>query len=162
MDRVLEGIKVTFADFTVVNRWVPQSELIASRERVVTLEKELAGIIEGFTEPEQLCLELESVITLRDAWIRKLIAVKSAAAMIIERVPVPIFLGGGNPDPRHAAYLGDNGDDGQYFKPSNRESQLNEPVRYRLQIRRVGDSVAPLQPLWDALVELDEFGKAAK
>jgi len=161
MDKVLEGIKVTFADFTVVNQWVPQSELIASRERVITLEKELEKIIEGFTEPEKRCLELESELTLRDAWIRKLIAVKSAAAMIIERVPVPIFLGGGDPDPRHAAYQGDNGD-GLYYKQSNRESQLNEPVRYRLQIRRAGDSVAPLRPLWDALVELDEFGKGAK
>lgn len=161
MDKLLEGIKVAFPDRTTVDKWVPQSELIASRERVITLEKELEKTVEGFTEPEAKAFELQCELEVRDAWIRKLVAVKIAAANIIERVPVPIFLGGGDPDPRHAAYVGDNGD-GLYYEPSNRESQLNEPVRYRLQIRRVGDSVAPLEPLWDALVELDEFGKAAK
>lgn len=140
MDKLLEGIKVTFADFTVVNRWVPHAELIASRERVITLERELDGIVEKLTDPERRVLELESELARRDEWIDKLVAVTTAATMLVERVPVPIRL---------ADYR-------------RQESQLNEPVRYRLQIRQTQSGVIPLQPLWDALEELDRFGKAAK
>ena len=138
VNKILEGLKMTFPDGTTADKWVPQSELIASRERVITLEKQLEDIVEHYTDPEAKAFELQCELEVRDEWIDKLVAVKNAAAILIERVPEPILLGAGA------------------------GSQLDEPVRYRLRIRQVASMACLLEPLWYALIELDEFGEGAK
>lgn len=131
------SLVMTLPDGRTEDTWVPQTELVTAQERIIELDQQLERIIEHYTDPEAKAFELQCELRVRDKWIRKLIAVRDAAGQIIEQVPeLPPLIRG------------------------SRESQKAASAVLRLRFRRVGPE--KLEALWDALVEVHEFGKGGE